>query len=133
MTKTKKILLGTACLVGIGSGTLIGAQPANAAISAGYAYVCSARFEVQSANIGDDGGVRISFYDTPNCAGTYLGYGYLYSSGSPYVTADNAHTEARLLAYFQLAAAAADSGQKVYITTCTGSAGCIEQLNFYGN
>lgn len=133
MTKTKKILLGTACIAGIGSGTLIGAQPANAAISAGYAYVCSARYEVQSTGMGDDGGVRMSFYDAPNCAGAYLGFGYLYSSGSPYVTADNAHSEARLLTYFQLAATAADTGQKVYITTCTGSVGCIEQLNFYGN
>ena len=130
---SKKIILGTACLTGLVAGALVGAQPASAAISAGYAYVCAARFEVQSGFMGDDGGVRISFYDAPNCAGVYLGYGYLYSAGSPYVTVDDQHSEARLLTYFQLAADAAASGQKVYITTCTGSAGCIEQLNFYGN
>ena len=85
----------------------------NAAISAGYAYVCSARYETQSTYMGDDGGVRISFYDAPNCTGSYLGYGYLYSAGSPYVTADDQHSEARLLTYFDMAGRAAESGQRV--------------------
>lgn len=130
---TKKILLATACLAGLSTGAVAGSQPANAAISNGYGYVCSARFETQSNYMGDDGGVRLSFYDAPNCTGAYLGYGYMYSSGSPYVTVNDEHSEARLLSHFQLAAQAAETGQRVYISTCTGSAGCIEQLNFYGN
>ncbi len=129
----KKILIGTACITGLLVGGLTSVQPVNAAISNGYAYVCSASFETQSTYMGDDGGVRISFYSAPNCTGSYVGFGYLYSSGSPYVTADDEHSEARLLTYFQLAADAAETGQRVYISACSGSAGCIEKLNFYGN
>lgn len=132
-TKTKTILLGTACLAGVIAGSMTHVTTASAAISSGYAYVCSARYETQSTYMGDDGGVRISFYDAPNCTGAYLGFGYLYSSGSPYVTAANEHSEARLLTYFELASNAAESGQRVYITDCSGSSGCIEKLNFYGN
>lgn len=133
MSKIKTILLGSACVAGITAGAFTNVTPAQAAVSNGYAYVCSARFETQSNYMGDDGGVRISFYSEPNCAGSYAGYGYLYSAGSPYVTADDQHSEARLLTYFDLAARAAESGQKVYISTCDGSAGCIEKLNFYGD
>ncbi|MCA9650147.1 MAG: hypothetical protein H6712_17760 [Myxococcales bacterium] len=130
---TKKILIGAACIAGLTAGAMTTATTANAAISAGYAYVCSARYETQSTYMGDDGGVRISFYDAPNCTGSYLGYGYLYSAGSPYVTADDQHSEARLLTYFDMAGRAAESGQRVYISTCSGSVGCIEKLNFYGD
>lgn len=129
----KKIILGTLCLAGTTATTLVEVEPANAAITNGYAYVCSARFETQSTYMGDDGGVRISFYDSPGCTGAYEGYGYLYSSGSPYVTANDEHSEARLLTYFELATNAAETGQKVYITKCAGSSGCIEKLNFYAD
>ncbi|MCH9680881.1 MAG: hypothetical protein K0V04_05560 [Deltaproteobacteria bacterium] len=130
---TKMIILGTACLSGLAAFAMTNIEPANAAITSGYAYVCSARFETQSTFVGDDGALRVSFYGAPGCTGGYVGFGYMYSSGSPYVTSNDEHSEARLLSHFELAADAAETGQRVYITKCAGSSGCIEKLNFYGN
>jgi hypothetical protein len=113
-------------------------QTAEAAISNTYGYACWVRLNNPSGFAGDHGSVYVSMYSEPACAGSYLGFGYLYSEGSSYPPATAAHTEARIQTYFHRLSQAAESGQQLYIytlsaATCGGSTGCIDSVAFLAN
>jgi len=84
----------------------------------GYAYVCIARLYggAAHASTGDSGSLHLYFKSEPNCGGSAIGSGRIYSEGA---TSSSSHSsylyrEAALLSVYENAARAAASGQRVW-------------------
>jgi len=103
--------------------------------SGGYAYVCNSRLQSGAtfASYGDSGALVLYFYSEPNCGGSAIGGGRIYSEGA---TSSSSHAnylyrEAALLSVYENAARAAASGQRVYYYRCSSAkTSCIKYLSF---
>jgi len=103
--------------------------------SSGYVYVCYTRLYAGTANAssGDSGAVFLHFYSEPNCGGSFLGSGRIFSEGATtsWSHASYLYREAALLSVYENAARAAASGQRVYYYRCSAAkTNCIKYLNF---
>ena len=103
--------------------------------SGGSAYVCASRLYAGAyfAHYGDSGALLVYFTSEPNCGGSFLGSGRIFSEGA---TVSGSHAsylyrEAALLSVYENAARAAASGQRVYYYRCsTEKTSCIKYLSF---
>ena len=103
--------------------------------SSGAAYVCYARLYGGAgfASYGDYGSLLMGFRSEPNCGGTVIGWGRIYSEGA---TTSSSHAsylyrEAALLSVYENAARAAASGQRVTYYRCSATkSSCIKYLSF---
>ena len=103
--------------------------------SAGYAYVCYSRLYSGTAfaYYGDYGGLLLSFSSEPNCGGSFIGSGRIYSEGATTISSHSNYLfrEAVLMVYAQMTQRAALSGQQVRYFRCSNpKINCIKYLNF---
>jgi len=99
------------------------------------AYVCTSRLYAGAAYAvyGDSGALYLTFSSEPNCGGTHIGSGRIYSEGA---TSSSSHSnylysEAALMSVYENAARAAASGQNVYYSRCSNvKTNCIRFLTF---
>ena len=103
--------------------------------TAGYAYVCYSRLYggTAYAHYGDYGALLVYFKSEPNCGGSLIGTGRIFSEGA---TTSLSHanylfSEAALMAYAEMTQRAAASGQRVTYYRCSDEkTGCIKFLSF---
>ena len=98
-------------------------------------YVCYTRLYAGTANAssGDSGAIFLHFYSEPNCGGSFIGTGRIYSEGAttPVSHSGYLHSEAALMAYAEMTQRAAASGQRVAYYRCSDEKTmCIKYLNF---
>ena len=103
--------------------------------SAGYAYVCYSRLYSGAAfaAYGDYGALLLNFRSEPNCGGSYIGNGLVYSEGATFTWSHSTYlfSEAALMAYAEMTQRAAASGQRVRYYRCSyEKTTCIKYLNF---
>ena len=103
--------------------------------SSGAAYVCVSRLYggAHYAPYGDSGGLYLYFKSEPNCGGTHIGSGRIFSERATTSWSDSGHllSEAALLAYAEMTQRAAASGQRVYYSRCSSAkTNCIRYLSF---
>ena len=101
----------------------------------GYAYVCYSRLYggTAYAHYGDYGALLVYFKSEPNCGGSFLGWGRIYSEGATisYSHSSYLYSEAALMAYAEMTQRAAASGQRVYYSRCSSAkTNCIRYLSF---
>ena len=116
-------------LLGLPNPTL--ALPA----SAGYAYVCYSRLYSGTANAsyGDYGYLLLAFKSEPNCGGSYIGNGLVFSECAILTSSHSNYlfSEAALMAYAEMTQRAAASGQRVFYYRCSNvKTNCIKYLSF---
>ena len=93
--------------------------------SDGYAYVCYSRLlsGTNFSTSGDYGALSLNFSSEPNCGGTTIGAGRIFSEGA--ITIGNSshsgylYSEAALMAYAEMTQRAAASGQRVTYYRCS--------------
>ena len=101
----------------------------------GFAYVCYSRLYAGTywAVYGDYASLFLSFWSEPNCGGSFIGTGRIYSKGA---TANSSHSsylysEAALMSVYENTARAAASGQRVAYYRCSDEKTfCIRYLSF---
>ena len=101
----------------------------------GYAYVCISRLYAGAyfAHYGDYGALYLYFFSEPNCGGSFIGTGRIFSEGA---TTNRSHSsyllsEAALMAYAEMTQRAAASGQRVTIYRCGAAKTlCIKHVMF---
>ena len=103
--------------------------------SGGYAYVCYSRLQSGAGydHYGDSGALFLYFMSEPNCGGSFLGYGRIFSERATTSWSDSGHllSEAALLAYAEMTQRAAASGQRVYYSRCSSAkTSCIKYRSF---
>ena len=103
--------------------------------SAGYAYVCSSRLYsgITYASYGDYGTLYLNFRSEPNCGGSNIGTGRIFSEGATHSSshANYLYREAALMAYAEMTQRAAASGQRVAYYRCSSTkTSCIRYLSF---
>ena len=103
--------------------------------SAGTAYVCYTRLYggAYSASYGDSGSLFLYFRSEPNCEGSFLGSGRIYSEGATSSLSHSSYLyrEAALIAYAKMTQRAAASGQHVTYYRCNSvKTNCIKALTF---
>ena len=103
--------------------------------SGGYAYVCSSRLYAgaEFASCGDYGTLYLGFKSEPNCGGTNIGTGRIYSEGAStiYSHSNYLYSEAALMSVYENTARAAASGQRVIYYRCSDEKiSCLEALPF---
>ena len=103
--------------------------------SGGYAYVCYSRLYggAAFASYGDSGALSLSFRSEPNCGGSFIGSGRIFSEGatSSWSHSNYLYREAALMAYAEMTQRAAASGQRVYYFRCSSEkTTCIKYLSF---
>ena len=103
--------------------------------SSGSAYVCLSRLYAGTtfAYYGDYGGLYLSFRSEPNCGGSFIGSGRVFSEGatSSYSHSGYLLSEAALMAYAEMTQRVAASGQRVRYFRCSNvKTICIKYLSF---
>ena len=101
----------------------------------GYAYVCYSRLYGGAGydHYGDYGALYLNFYSEPNCGGSAIGTGRIYSEGATRSWSHSSYLyrEAALIAYAEMTQRAAASGQRVYYSRCSSAkTSCIKYLSF---
>ena len=101
----------------------------------GYAYVCYAGLYggAAFASYGDSGALSLSFRSEPNCGGSGIGSGRIFSEGatSSFSQPGYLYSEAALMAYAEMTQRAATSGQRVAYYRCSDEkTHCIKYLTF---
>ena len=85
--------------------------------SSGYAYVCYSRLQAGTTfpSSGDYGFLLLYFRSEPNCGGTVIGTGWVYSEGAIHSSSHSGYlySEAALMSVYETAARAAADGQRV--------------------
>ena len=103
--------------------------------ASGYAYVCERRLwgGTTFASYGDSGALYLYFMSEPNCEGSFLVGGRIYSEGATTSASHSSYLyrEAALMSVYENAARAAASGQRVYYYRCSDEMiSCIKYLTF---
>jgi hypothetical protein len=93
-------------------------------------YLCSVNYVPKATTLGNEGYLYVSIYSAPACGGSYLGYGYLCSTGSTQTACALQLNASQILTVFQALQYAVKEGQSVYFAPI---AGYITQLVFLGN
>ena len=82
---------------------------------------------------GDYGDLFVNFRSEPNCGGSFIGSGRIYSEGTTHGPshASYLYREAALMSVYENAARAAASGQRVFYARCSDEkTTCIRLLSF---
>jgi len=103
--------------------------------SAGSAYVCYSRFYQGTtfAIYGDYGTLRLYFTSEPNCGGSFIGTGRIFSEGAIHTSSHSnyLYSETALMSVYENTARAAADGQRVAYYRCSGvKINCIKYLSF---
>ena len=103
--------------------------------SAGYAYVCYSRLYSGAAfaAYGDYGALLLGFKSEPNCGGSFIGTGRIFSEGATHSWSHSSYlfSEAALMSVYETAASAAADGQRVAYYRCSDEQiSCIRYLSF---
>ena len=103
--------------------------------SFGAAYVCVSRLYGGAgfSSYGDSGYLHLYFMSEPNCGGSFLGYGRIFSEGATTSLSHSSYlySEAALIAYAEMTQRAAASGQRVHYYRCSDTkTTCIKYLSF---
>ena len=104
--------------------------------SSGYAYICRSTLQPMTSNYGDHGYLYVTFHTAPQCMGDYIGYAVMYSDGATYSGSHSTGllSENLLLAYFESANHAADTGQRVRYHRCSSDkTNCLRNIQFRGD
>ena len=104
--------------------------------SAGMAYICRSYLVPMQTSFGDHGYVVVDFYTAAQCKGSLVGSGYLFSEGAFSQASMFAwqFSENQLLAHYNLASRAADTGQRVrYVRCSTTKTYCLKWISFRGD
>ena len=101
----------------------------------GYAYVCSSRLwpGTMFTGYGDYGALFLYFKSEPNCGGTVIGNGRIFSEGAITISSHSSYlfSEAGVMAYAEMTQRAAASGQRVFYARCSSAkTSCIKYLSF---
>ena len=102
----------------------------------GYAYICQSRLYPTTGNHGDHGYLLVSFYAAPQCMGSPIGWGRMFSDGATISYSQSGYLlSANNLHFFADATArAADTGQRVRYFRCSSSkTGCLRYIEFRGD
>ena len=117
----------------------LGLPNPNLALPRGAGYrVCvllSIEFRGCVAILGDYGALYLNFSSEPNCGGTVIGTGRIYSEGATnsFSHASYLFSEAALMAYAEMAQRAAASGQRVTYHRCgPNKTFCVKYVAFRG-
>ena len=103
--------------------------------SSGSAYVCNSRLYGGAgfSSYGDSGYLHLYFMSEPNCGGSVIGSGRIYSEGATLILSHSSYllSEAALMAYAGMTQRAAASGQRVFYYRCSDvKMTCIKALSF---
>ena len=124
---TSALVLGMLCVAGTASA--IGNYASG--------YLCGVAYSPQTTGgNGNFGYISFSMTSAPACAGSYLGSGYLYTTGATNSDSDPLYrfSEAGIFALHQAMRAATHDNQRVIVNTCSSSGGyCTKTLFFYAN
>ena len=104
--------------------------------AADYAYICRSTLLPTTGTTGDHGFLYVVFRTAPQCMGSSIGFGYMFSDGATHsyshsaylLSADNLHF------YADATARAADTGQRVRYYRCSDSkTNCLRNIQFRGD
>ena len=104
--------------------------------TAGYAYICRSTLVPNAGTTGDHGFLYVAFRTAPQCMGSLVGSGWMFSDGA---TTSSSHStfllsENQLLSYFESANHAADTGQRVRYYRCSNDkTQCLKYIQFRGD
>ena len=104
--------------------------------SNGLAYICHSIFVPRSSYKGVHGYLRVVFHAEPQCMGSYVGSGYMFSEGATHWDALSSYllNENQLLTFYELASRAADTGQRVAYGRCADEKTlCLRYISFRGD
>ena len=101
-----------------------------------YAYICRSYLIPTTSVYGDHGYLHVAFHTEPQCMGSFVGSGYLYSDGatSSYSHSTYLLSENQLLNLHDLTSRAADTGQRVRYFRCADDKDlCLKFIQFRGD
>ena len=104
--------------------------------SNGVAYICRSTLVPNTSTYGDHGYLSVAFYTAPQCMGSSIGFGYMFSDGATHSYSHSAYllSENQLLNYHDLVSRAADTGQRVRYFRCNGDkTNCLRNIQFRGD
>jgi len=104
--------------------------------SSGYAYICRSELWPGGTTTGEHGYLRITFNTAPQCMGSVVGAGFMFSDGAAHAYADYRFwlSENQLLYYANSADRAADTGQRVRYYRCADDkTNCVKIIAFRGD
>jgi hypothetical protein len=109
---------------------LLAATPSEAALTDVTGYPCSTTYTRQNNVWFGNGWVRVTLYDQPFCAGSYVAQVYVQGPGAANLGFQ--HDEAERLALFQQAHEAAIAGKRATYF-CDMPNGGVFHTTYYGN
>jgi len=101
-----------------------------------YAYICRSNLLPMTGATGDHGFLSVTFRTAPQCMGSYVGFGYMFSDGATHAWADSSYllNADNLHFYADATARAADTGQRVRYWRCASDkTNCLRNIQFRGD